>query len=148
MRCEKFQGITTEEACLAQQKARKILCQTCDQPLGEKVGKKQCKMCGENKPVTEFSSNKKSKDGLRNFCKLCNAALMREYHLKKKGIPGNTEPKPHTKEKPMLSPLKLTVDFREYPQLYDFVMRGPKEFLRTPENMILYGVALLQKEKE
>ncbi len=111
MKCEKFQGITTEEACLAQQKARKILCQNCDQRQGAEESKTPVK-------------------------------AKRKYNRKTQ-IPKTTppiEPKPH--------PLKLTVDFGEYPELYEFVMRGPKEYLRTPENMILYGVALLLKEAQ
>lgn len=32
---------------------------------------KTCSTCGQTKPVSEFSSDKKSKDGFRHCCKLC-----------------------------------------------------------------------------
>lgn len=160
MKCEKFQGITTEEACLAQQKARKILCQNCDQRQGGDVVKKHCPKCGEDKPDTEFSPDKKSKDGKRYYCKACTSAITRGYQQKKKGLPpaspetelvpkAKLQRRPAVKKEaaaPTIQPLLVKIDFQEYPQLYEFIMRGPKEFLRTPENMILYAVAALMKE--
>jgi hypothetical protein len=109
MKCEKFQGITTEEACLAQQRAKKILCQTCNDRLGgslvtkkinEEVlsGLKTCRKCGNNKPFSEFYPDKKSKDGLRVYCKPCTAALTREYQQKKKESEGKPIKKQRAKK--------------------------------------------------
>ena len=173
MKCEKFVGITTEEACVKQQKAGKILCQTCNHPLtGERLAQpvkeievKHCKKCDQDKPATtdHFSPDKKSKDGLRVYCKPCTAAINREYQQKKKGgtptapaekkkltkrIPAPRKQPAPNPEKAGPSPLRLTVDFSEYPHLYEFVMSGPKEYLRSPENMVLYGCALAMKEAQ
>jgi hypothetical protein len=169
MKCEKFFGISTEEACLKQQKSGKILCRTCTSPLtGEsaplkEAALKHCNKCGQDKPVSAFSPDKKSLDRLRGYCKLCTAALSMEYLKKKKaGAPApeaenkklagpSTAPRKKfapVQEKAGPPPLRITVNFADYPNLFDFIMTGPKEYLRSPENMILYGVTLAMKEAQ
>jgi hypothetical protein len=45
---------------------------------------KECRKCGENKPVSEFPVNRKLKDGYDSWCKLCHRESHREYQ---KNIP-------------------------------------------------------------
>jgi hypothetical protein len=40
---------------------------------------KVCSKCGEIKPITEFTKNKNSKDGLKCMCKSCAVILGRKY---------------------------------------------------------------------
>lgn len=44
---------------------------------------KECKLCGEVKPVSEFTTNKRYKDGYYKHCKVCHYTLYgRNKHLK------------------------------------------------------------------
>ncbi len=40
---------------------------------------KECRVCGDVKPVTEFSKRARSKDGLQADCKACCTAYLKEY---------------------------------------------------------------------
>ncbi|KAB2321304.1 hypothetical protein F8A86_05330 [Betaproteobacteria bacterium SCN1] len=40
---------------------------------------KQCKRCGEQKPLEAFSKRKASKDGLHYYCRECNSPLLKAY---------------------------------------------------------------------
>ena len=42
-----------------------------------KMGVKLCARCGKTLPVSEFSQNKRAKDGLQKYCKSC----MQSYHI-------------------------------------------------------------------
>jgi hypothetical protein len=139
MKCEKFQGITTEEACLAQQRAKKILCQTCNERLGVEVTLKHCKKCGENKPVTEFSPDKKTKDGQRAYCKPCTAALSREYHQKKKDGKGEI-----VKAKPEKEKMPTTKDLTPRNDIVGKLIAAFKE--KEPEAFSLYDPLQILKE--
>jgi hypothetical protein len=45
---------------------------------------KECKICGEQKPLTEFHKHHTNLDGLTNTCKACrNQQQKEEYRLKK-----------------------------------------------------------------
>lgn len=48
------------------------------------MGVKICKKCEFEKPLTDFSKNKKSKDGYFTYCKLCKKELDTDYYLKNK----------------------------------------------------------------
>lgn len=41
---------------------------------------KTCPKCGEEKPLDSFGNDRKTKDGLRIHCKLCNSAYARQWH--------------------------------------------------------------------
>lgn len=41
---------------------------------------KRCRVCGESKPLSEFSKNTGARDGHRNECKPCIAAASRRYY--------------------------------------------------------------------
>ncbi|MEW6186708.1 MAG: hypothetical protein AB1585_13315 [Thermodesulfobacteriota bacterium] len=90
MRCEKLGGTWSEGACIKYQDAGRFECRDCQQ--GKEVREnmnapeatKFCKKCGQDKPRSAFSPDKKSRDKLRPYCKACTAALTREYHEKKK----------------------------------------------------------------
>jgi len=43
---------------------------------------KECRVCGDIKPVTEFSKRARSKDGLQADCKTCCKAYLQEYSKK------------------------------------------------------------------
>lgn len=40
---------------------------------------KACSKCGEEKPLTEYNKDKRMKDGLRKFCRVCGKAYYRKY---------------------------------------------------------------------
>lgn len=40
---------------------------------------KRCARCNDTKPLAEFNKNLKHKDGLASWCKVCNAANMRQW---------------------------------------------------------------------
>lgn len=45
-----------------------------------KEGKmKQCRYCGKDKNLSEFNMSRLLKDGLRSYCRPCNAILARNY---------------------------------------------------------------------
>ena len=46
---------------------------------------KQCSKCKKQKDESEFSKNRKNKDGLRYYCKDCERAYTRERYEQKKG---------------------------------------------------------------
>lgn len=45
---------------------------------------KECRVCGDVKPVTEFSKKARNKDGLQTDCKACCKAYLQEYSKKNK----------------------------------------------------------------
>ena len=45
---------------------------------------KACRICEQDKPLTEFTKQKNSKDGLDNRCRPCRAILKKEYYEKNK----------------------------------------------------------------
>jgi hypothetical protein len=47
---------------------------------------KTCSKCKEEKPFSEFSKNKNSKDGLQSYCKICVKKIDKEYKEKNKNI--------------------------------------------------------------
>ena len=57
---------------------------------------KECTKCKEVKELTEFSNNKKSKDGLRSDCKSCRSLIMKAYHVKNREA-NNTRQSEHIK---------------------------------------------------
>lgn len=61
---------------------------------GSLTRKKLCKKCGQEKSAGDFSPDKKSADGLRYYCKVCTAALSKEYQAKKReaGKPAGVPP--------------------------------------------------------
>lgn len=89
---------------------------------------KICALCKKNKPVSEFTSYKKSKDGLRTQCKICRNEEWRAYYKRKKleakGI--NPFPRPYRPEAP--DPTKKTCAscLQEKP-LKDFYVRVDKK---------------------
>ena len=46
---------------------------------------KQCSKCKKQKDESEFSKNRKNKDGLRYYCKDCERAYTRERYEQKRG---------------------------------------------------------------
>ena len=40
---------------------------------------KQCRYCGKDKDISEFNMSRLLKDGLRSYCRPCNAILARNY---------------------------------------------------------------------
>ena len=46
---------------------------------------KCCRICGEEKPLTEFNTRPDSKDGRRSECKICGRAIIREHYKNNKG---------------------------------------------------------------
>jgi hypothetical protein len=46
---------------------------------------KQCSKCKIQKDESEFSKNRKNKDGLRYYCKDCERAYTREHYEQKRG---------------------------------------------------------------
>lgn len=50
---------------------------------GEEVpATKQCRRCGETKPLTAFPRDRRSPDGHKHWCKVCNNAAAREYYYR------------------------------------------------------------------
>lgn len=45
---------------------------------------KKCSVCGQVKPLSEYHTNRRNKDGLQVECKECRAKQMREYNERKK----------------------------------------------------------------
>jgi len=43
---------------------------------------RECGICGEDKPITDFNKHAKSKDGRRCYCRDCATQLMRNYRAK------------------------------------------------------------------
>jgi hypothetical protein len=43
-------------------------------------GLKECSRCRKTKPVSEFSKNKTTSDGLRGLCRVCDSARARKYY--------------------------------------------------------------------
>jgi 5-methylcytosine-specific restriction endonuclease McrA len=46
---------------------------------------KACSKCGEEKPLTEYNKDKRKKDGLRRFCRVCEKAYYRKYREENRG---------------------------------------------------------------
>jgi NAD-dependent SIR2 family protein deacetylase len=51
---------------------------------------KQCSKCKKQKDESEFSKNRKNKDGLRYYCKDCERAYTRERYEQKEVLRKNT----------------------------------------------------------
>lgn len=56
----------------------------------EAITDKECRRCGERKPVADFSVNSKSADGRMHWCKSCH----REYNAKRRSQKPRREPDP------------------------------------------------------
>ena len=148
MRCENYAGISTAEDCHRQRRNGPSLCKDCNHPFDGESQIKHCNRCGQDKPVGEFSPDKKSKDGRRTYCKPCTSKFASAYQRKKKGPPPQGKPpsprgiKPAVikEEKPILHDRVVKVDFLDYPHLYDFLLSCPERFLRTKENMVIFAV--------
>ena len=41
---------------------------------------KTCRACGTDKPVSEFPTNNRNRDGLHSYCKVCQQAKTKEYY--------------------------------------------------------------------
>jgi hypothetical protein len=50
------------------------------------MSSKTCRKCGETKPITDFCTVKRNKDGLNIYCRDC----VYERYAKKRDIPDNT----------------------------------------------------------
>ena len=48
------------------------------------IATKMCKLCGLQKPATEFNKNKNNKDGLYTYCKACTSVKAKFYRNKLK----------------------------------------------------------------
>ena len=44
--------------------------------------KKQCKACGESKPLSAYNPHRTTKDNLQGTCKVCQSAYNKAYYLK------------------------------------------------------------------
>lgn len=40
---------------------------------------KTCSKCGKSKPASEFYKNRRSKDGLYSYCKVCHQVYVQNY---------------------------------------------------------------------
>lgn len=57
------------------------------------MGTKICRICGEEKPITDFTKLHRSKDGYDTRCKCCaNARQKADYHARKKHSRGGGNP--------------------------------------------------------
>lgn len=64
--------------------------------------KKVCSKCGEVKPLTEYSRDKRRKDGRRANCKKCQAEQDRQYRERKKSMSNSADNADWQKEKKIL----------------------------------------------
>jgi len=45
---------------------------------------KKCKKCFQEKPLSDYGSHKKTKDGLNTWCRKCHIEVQQKYNLKRK----------------------------------------------------------------
>lgn len=45
---------------------------------------KECKRCGQSKPLDMFSPNKRSRDGRHSYCKTCRSEYANAYNKRKR----------------------------------------------------------------
>jgi len=89
---------------------------------------KECRSCGEEKPLSEYQRNHRSKDGLQPNCKDCMAVAV---------IAGRREKKRNT----------ITLDISEWPEVLDALPDAAKARIRTLEHQaIAYIVRGLQRD--
>lgn len=95
---------------------------------------KRCPKCGETKPITEFSKNSKTKDGLQPWCKHCkktaNAAI---YSARKLQKTSQSVTSPHPIFSKML-PREIIAEIRErinYLRSKGWTFDGHLEYVET-----------------
>lgn len=54
---------------------------------------KRCSKCGETKPIEEYNTHKRRKDGLQSICRMCGKIVAKERHTRRK-----TEDKAYIKQ--------------------------------------------------
>jgi hypothetical protein len=52
---------------------------------------KECKRCGQRKPLDMFSPNKKARDGRHSYCKTCRSEYANAYHKRHRKSPGRVK---------------------------------------------------------
>lgn len=95
--------------------------------------RKTCTGCGRILPIGEFSKHPKSRDGYRNKCKQCNAAIISKAKTKK-NVTQHRQPGsgPH-----------LTVDFTGHDQLYDELVRSAERNFRSVNGHVMAAIDFL-----
>ena len=48
---------------------------------------KECKRCGQSKPLDMFSPNKRSRDGRHSYCKTCRSEYANAYNKRNRKFP-------------------------------------------------------------
>lgn len=119
--------------------------------------KKRCSSCGIAKLLKEFSNNKATRDGKCYSCKACDRERGKagrvptvkngprgEYKKKEKEIV-EVMTKPEVQvSKPPIKPLRQVngyaielIDFKDYPDLYDFIKKEAREDFRNVSGQML-----------
>lgn len=102
---------------------------------GLMIQHKTCATCGEKKPVTSFSRNVRSKDGLLHSCKACLSAKIKNKR---------TSPLPQSATRQ----LPVSIHFDEYRDMFADLQRNADSNFRTIEQQILFIIALHLKSLE
>lgn len=55
----------------------------------EEIKTKVCRRCGNEKPLTEFTTNKECKDGRGSYCKTCRNELAKQYYRNRRANMSN-----------------------------------------------------------
>ena len=105
-----------------------------------------CKKCGHVGPLDDFTRNKTSKYGRTHECRKCNAkrsAINEQKRLKKREAEITTKiikKRIGEKQPWALKPEDkiLQIDFGDYPELYDTIIKIAQNKIRSPEGQCLY----------
>ena len=77
---------------------------------------KNCSKCGIEKDLTDFSKNKKKKDGYSFWCKECHEEYKKKHYLENKEKYLDKNKKHHLKMKAWLKELKQSLKCSECPE--------------------------------
>lgn len=97
---------------------------------------KKCFKCQETKPISEFSKNRKQKDGLQTSCKICSSKQMKESYKNKsdyyKSYSVQNRVSYQEKARDFINDIKKTLSCsrcgfsgKDYPKVLDFHHRNP-----------------------
>ena len=92
---------------------------------------KVCSKCGRELPISDFSKNKKSKDGHHSYCKSCHSEYNRANNLKKKETAHKMLPVYSNPELAKFHPRELMAELKA---------RGFRwEYMLEPQRKIMWG---------
>lgn len=92
---------------------------------------KQCSTCKENKPLSEYHTNKCKPDGLHNYCKVCWKSYRRKHYLENKQKYIDKSKRWRHERRDSLAALKKTLSCahceENHPAVLEFHHEDPKK---------------------